>query len=284
MKRYRVLLMDFDTRATILSHPIGENWESRALEQWQKNKTMIIQGLVAQYGPAGQQQKIQNFIDLGPAPFSVVAFHNVFFRQARDAFVMGAYYPALTAICALGERVLNHLVIKLRDDFQGTNEYKRVHRKDSFDDWEHAIGTLEAWKVLLPEAADQFRKLKGIRHRAIHFNPETERGTRAIALDAFKVFHQIVDTQFTAFGNRPWYIPDSAGVTFVRKAAEAEPFVSRVILPSCSLVGPAHRLEHRGDGHVVALDPTEYPDREVSDEEYVELFKESQGRGSTQWP
>ncbi len=277
MKRYRVLLMDFDTRATILSHPIGEDWEPQVRAQWQQNKAMVAQGLVAQYGPHGQQQKIQNFVDLGAAPFSVVAFHNVFYRQARDAFVMGAYYPALTGVCALGERVLNHLVIKLRDDFQGTDEYKRVHRKDSFDDWEQAIGTLEAWKVLLPEAAGHFRKLKAVRHRAIHFNPETERGARAIALDALKVFHQIVDAQFTAFGDRPWYIRNDTGVSFVRKAAEAEPFVSRVILPSCSLVGPAHKLENAGGGFV-AVDPTEYPDREVSDEEYVELFKESQGR------
>jgi len=273
VKRYRVLSMDFDMRANILSLPAPEP-ASKGRELGRRNTELIIQGLVAQYGTYHADEKTKNFIDLGASPISVVAFHNVFFRQARDAFVMGAYYPALTAICALGERVLNHLVLKLRDEFQATPEYKEVYRKDSFDNWDLAIDTLEAWRVLLPEAAALFRKLKAFRNRTIHFNPETEQGTRDIALDALKIFHGIIDKQFSGFGGQPWYIPDAVGVSFVRKAAESEPFVAHVILPSCTLVGPAHRLEHVGDGHLVAVDPTEYPDREVTDEEFIELFKQ----------
>lgn len=56
-----------------------------------------------------------------------------------------ADYPALVGACALGERILNHLILDLRGAYAHTPEYKRVHRKDSFDDWRVPIDTLAAW-------------------------------------------------------------------------------------------------------------------------------------------
>jgi hypothetical protein len=38
--------------------------------------------------------------------------------------------------------VLNHLLLALRGDYQHTPEYKRVYRKDSFDDWNVPIDAL----------------------------------------------------------------------------------------------------------------------------------------------
>jgi len=48
----------------------------------------------------------------------VIAYHNSFLRRVRDAFASGNYYPALTAGCALGERILNHLILDLREEFR----------------------------------------------------------------------------------------------------------------------------------------------------------------------
>ncbi len=127
---------------------------------------------------------------------TVVAFHNAFLRQARDAFIMGAYYRALTATCALGERILDHLVLLLRDDFQKTAEYKRVHGKSSLQDWNVAIDTLTTWGVPLPQAAENFRALRDVRHRTLHFNPETDHDARGQALEALTIFHEIVSTRF----------------------------------------------------------------------------------------
>ena len=62
-------------------------------------------------------------------------------------------YPALTGACALGERILNYLILNLRDDFHSTPEYKQVYRKDSFDQWDAPINALASWGVLLPEVA-----------------------------------------------------------------------------------------------------------------------------------
>ena len=169
MKRYRVLVWDFDTRVRTLADPIREEWDEKVKKLHYENRAKTERGLIAQYGEIGAEHKKKNFIDLEAKPLSIVAFHNKFFEQVRTSFVMGAYYPALTAACALGERILNHLILILRVDYKSTSQFKKIYRKDSFDDWELAINTLMAWDVLLPEAKGQFLKLMDMRHKAIHF-------------------------------------------------------------------------------------------------------------------
>lgn len=80
---------------------------------------------------------------------SLLTYHNGLHEQARRAFVTGAYYPALVAACALGERILNHLVLDMRDSFKSSDHYKKVYRKDSLDDWPFAVVVLTDWKVLV---------------------------------------------------------------------------------------------------------------------------------------
>jgi hypothetical protein len=76
---------------------------------------------------------------------TVLAYHNQFFDQARRSFVIGAYYPALVSACALGERILNHLILDLRGFYKNKPEYRQVYRKESFDNWQIPVDTLEAW-------------------------------------------------------------------------------------------------------------------------------------------
>jgi len=271
MKRYRVLECDFDSRAMILKEQVQDSWEPQVKAQWQQNQIEIKEGLIARYGPLGCHQKISNFEALDSAPFSIIAFHNKFLRQARDAFVVGAYYPALTAACALGERMLNQLVLHLRDDYRSAPEYKKVYRKDSFDNWDVAIETLEAWDVLLPEPAAKFRELRGTRHRSLHFNPETDKNDRDLALQAIKTLTAIVAGQFSAAGKQPWFIMGVKGATFVKKAYEEVPFVKRIVLPSCRLVGARHTMELKHDTWIIH-DDHDYGDGEITDEEFRDQF------------
>jgi hypothetical protein len=132
---------------------IRDHWEESVKEVHRQNRERMKQELVRLFGEAASEHKLKNFADLGPKGLSMIAFHNRFFEQVRVAFVVGAYYPALTGACALGERILNYLILALRDDFKHTPEYKHVYRKESFDDWSDAIDSLEAWDVLLPDAA-----------------------------------------------------------------------------------------------------------------------------------
>jgi hypothetical protein len=91
-----------------------------------------------------------------------------------------------------------------------------------------AIDTFDAWKVLLPNSVANYRRLAEIRNRAIHFDPDTDHNDRELALEAIQTLSKIIDEQFTVFGIRPWFIPETPGVSFIKKEAEADPFIRTV--------------------------------------------------------
>ncbi len=275
MKRYRILSFDLDRRALILTQYINENWDDAVKRAQQASQMRIMAGLLEQYGTHAIEAKLQNFIEIGPKPISILAFHNRFFDQVRDAFVVGAHYPALTAACALGERILNHLILLLRQDFARTSETKEVYDKESIRNWDLAIKTLETWNVLLPRTVASFWKLKEIRSQAIHFRPETDQNDRPLALEAIRLLNAIIDEQFTSFGSRPWFITNIPGECYLKKEAEEHPFIRRIYIPNSVYVGPRHRVEFRG-GQFIVSDDDDYEEREISDEEFAELRKLSE--------
>lgn len=268
MKRYRIFIFDFDSRAHSLEPP-QEGWDEKVKKLHDENRIRTIEGMKYQFGEWGLEQKIKNFIDLKFKPFSVLAFHNKFLEQARNSFVIGSYYPALTSACALGERILNHLIISLRNNYRETPEYKKIYRKASFDYWPLAIDTLESWSILLPQSAAKFRELNERRNRAIHFNPETDHNDRELALEAIHLLQEIVSSQFSAFGLQPWLfvVP---GECYIRAEWENHPFVQLVYLPSCAKVGPKHVIESMSP-QIVVNDKFEYEDRIITDEEFSAL-------------
>ncbi len=276
MKRHRVLSYDIDTRASLLSLKIEDTWEPDVQELHRQNQDNIRRGLLAEFGERNAEAKIQNFIDLENSPFSIVAYHNKFLRQIRYAFVIGSYYAALTGACALGERILNHLLLNLRESYKSTPEYKLIYRKSSFANWYLAITTLHAWGVLLPEAVRAYEQLLIIRNRTIHFDPATDHNDRELALRAITTLAKIIDTQFTAFGVRPWFIKGTPGVSFIKKEAESNPFVKAVYLPNCVLVGPHHTLESQltAAGVTWIVHDEEYEQKEISDEEFAALVRD----------
>lgn len=273
MKRYRILAFDFDTRATMLE-PINEEWADDVKKSHIKNQQQMKEGLAAEYGQLHFDVKLKNFIDIKSKPFSVIAYHNKFLDQVRRAFVIGGYYPALTGACALGERILNHLMILFRDYHKGSPRYKKVYRKKSFDDWGLAIETLLDWQEINDEVAENFTKLSKIRHFAIHFNKETEIVDRELALEAIRLLQEIVSLQFSPFGNHPWVL-GYPGEIYIKKEWENEPFIKHIFIPNSSLVGPNHRIEINDRGAMHAVDDHQYEEREVSDEEFCKLRKAS---------
>lgn len=272
LRRHRCWGFDFDTRAVLLNTKIEESWEESIKHQWVANKSSITEGLKRQFGEIDHQRKVQNFTDLGVKPFSIIAHHNSLFAQVRNAFVIGAYYPALTGACALGERILNHLVIDLRDCFRETQEYKHVHRKKSFDDWKLAVQTLAAWDVLLDEVKQEFEKLEKLRHRSIHFSPETYPNLRADALAASIHIREIVGTQFGVFGTQPWFIEGVMGASFIKKEFQSRPFISKCYLAQSPFVGIRNAIEFDQSGHAKFLDIHDYGDGQMTDEEFRDAF------------
>lgn len=267
MKRYRILGWDFDTRVHSLKDA-DESWEESVKRLHIQNKENVLAGLKSQYGEDQFEMKLKNFKDLDVLPFSVVAYHNKFLRQSRNAFMVGSYYPALTGVCALGERVLNHLILKLRDYFKHTPEYQKVYNKDSFDRWDRAIDVLSKWDVLLPEVATAYLSLGQLRNRSIHFNPITDTNDRELALEAITLFQEIVNKQFSAFGKLPWFITSIPGEVYIKKSWEGKPFIKEVYLSNCVQLGPKHKIVS-----VIPLKIEDffYEERDIDDEEYSRL-------------
>ena len=291
--------VSFDTRPWFLAQEVKDDWEEKVRHLGLENKQQIADGLAQQYGIWNIEEKLGNFLALGREPFSVVAFHNRFLRQCRDAFVTGSFYPALTGACALGERILNHLVLKLRDYHKGTASYKKVYDKESFDKWNTAIDVLEEWQVFIDEGvfrawqafvidrtrlskeetdlhtssgvADLFRRLHNLRNDSLHFRVDLDVETRKPALRAIQLLQDIVAAQFGVEGPLPWFIPGARGQPFIRKEFEDTPFIREFYLPACVLVGPDYRTERVGNTLQVS-DPGPYEDKGISDEQFVELL------------
>jgi hypothetical protein len=161
----------------------------------------------------------------------------------------------------------------LRDDYKSAPEYRRVYRKDSFDDWDVPIDALESWGILLPEVVNEFRNLKGMRHRVIHFRPDVDHNDRELALEAIRCLRAIIIAQFGAFGTQPWFLSTIPGEMYIRKDSENVPFIRRVYLPNCLLVGPKHRIETLIP-RLVVNDSFEYDNREITDDEFAQLRKD----------
>jgi len=277
VKRYLVPphSVSFDTRPVILATEVKDDWEEEIRRQWLENKQQVADEIAQQYGVWNGEEKLANFCALGREPFSVVSFHTTFLRQCRDAFIAHSFYPALTGACALGERILNHLVLKLRDYHKGTASYKKVYDKESFDNWNMAIDVLDEWQVFIDEGvfrawqafvinktrlskeetdlhtssgvADLFRRLYNLRNDSLHFRVDLDVETRKPALRAIQLLQDIVAAQFGVEGPLPWFIPEAPG-QFIRKQFEDTPFIREFYLPACDLVGPGYRIEQVGNG------------------------------------
>jgi hypothetical protein len=264
MKRHRILGWDFDSRADLIKmyKDISE-----LTEQDRGNYANLINGLKLQFGQNQFEQKLNNLLEIGAKPHSVIAYHNNFLEQIRNSFVIGSYYPALTSSCALGERILNHLILNLRAQFKLTPEYQKVYRKASFDNWDLVIETLTSWSILLPMAKAKFLELKVKRNDSIHFRLDTENNARQHAIESVKLIQDIINEQFTAFGNRPWFITNIPGEIYLKKSWEVDPFIKLVYLPNSLQLGYKHKIESFFP--IKINDQFQYEENEISDEEFT---------------
>jgi len=271
-RRYNPFSFDFDSTPLDLEVPVA-HWNETVTKNHLENRARTIERLKLEYGERNIEAVIQNTSDLGPRSMSLVTYHNSMHRQARSAFIMGAYYPALVAACALGERILNHLILDLRGGFTSSRHYRKIYKKNSFDNWSSSIEILSDWNVMLPEAAENFLKLEPLRHRSVHFNPETYSTMREDALLALSLLDKIISRQFGYFGGQPWFIENTPGVQFIKEDYERHPFVRTYLIPASGFVGVNYGLELTESGWV-HLDYADYGDGSLSDEEFAKAERE----------
>lgn len=128
----------------MLSVEIEPDWDPAIREQWITNQRRGREVLLHEFGVLDGERKIADYIALGASPFSVMALHNLHLAQVRSAFTLGAYYPALVGAGSLGERLLNHLILALCNDYADNPATSRVATTESIADWRRAIGALRA--------------------------------------------------------------------------------------------------------------------------------------------
>lgn len=244
-KRYTPIAHSFDTRANALGTEIQADWEPRIQDQWRAAHAGIRESIVHQYGAADFEEKIQSFADLGAAPWSVHGLHDLHLKQVRDAFVLGAYYPALVGASSLGERILNHLVLALRDEYTEHDATRYVANKESIDDWNKCIKALIGWGVFDEDVGRDYLTLMRMRHGAVHYRSELDSvdGSEA-ALEAVKLVCSLVERIFNSLGSGGHYFVGPIGRAYVRLSSENDPFVRQFILPACALVSPRFRFVH----------------------------------------
>lgn len=272
-RRYHPFSYDFDSTAQSLTQP-EEHWDEQVKQLHSENRAQTIKRLELRYGALNIEEVIRNSIDLGPKSLSLITHHNALHEQARRAFIAGFYYPALVAACALGERILNHLVLDLRDSFKSSEHYKKVYRKDSFDQWPFAVAVLSDWNVLTDGVGLKFLDLGKLRNRSIHFDPETYQSLRADALAALHQLDGIIEKQFGYFGPKRWFIEGTSGAVFVKREYENDPFVRAYIIPRSGFVGHLYGMDRSDEGAWSHLDYSDYGDEDVSDEEFARRLRE----------
>lgn len=278
MKRYRVMSMSFDSQPMLLKDPPAD---PEQLEQWMSNRDRLIVSLTQEFGARNFDLKLANYRELGPLPFSVLSYHNDFLSEIRRAFVVGSYYPALTGAVTLAERMLNHLLLGLRDSYKGTPEYKTVAGKGQIDNWKRLIGALDAWAVLQPGVRDKFSRLERLRNDAVHWGRDGKIDARGKAIEGIRHLNSIVDDQF-GIAAQPWFITDVPGEIYLKRQAEADPFVKMVYIPNGNLVGPNHSVEFDSQMRFEIHDQDPYPAAEVTDEEFARLRREARGTSANQ--
>lgn len=271
-RRFTPVNYHFDTRALLLAQAIEDDWEPEIKEQRRQNQVSVREVLIHQFGTESYEEKIQNFTDLGAAPWSVVALHNVYLAQARAAFVGMDYYPALLGACGLGERILNQLVLTLRNDYADHDATKQVVDKQSFDNWKVCIKALQGWGVFTDEIARDFTTLMKRRHGAVHYRSDLDSGdAREAALEAVLLLGKLIEAVFAPIGQRPYYFSGPIGRSYVHLDSESEPFVKRFILPACVLVSPIFRFVPAAGGFDVYDDPDYgFGEPPLTDEQFAE--------------
>ena len=282
-RRYIPHAISFDTRALVLTDEINPDWDPDVIAQHEENRRQARMRLIHDFGNADHERKIQNYGELGPAPWSVLDQHNAFMTQVRDAFTSAAYYPALVGACALGERLLNELVIRLRDSYSSHPATVEVATQKTITDWAACIKALFEWGVLDDPIATKFYELRKLRNRSVHYGKHLSGSdARDDALHAVLLVQGIVQDLFTPHGGPPTFIAGVTGNSFLALGSEDQPFIREFILPASMLVSANFVMEFDpAKGWFDVFDDDAYQDEfpTLTDDEFADHRRQPRRTG-----
>jgi hypothetical protein len=218
---YRVFGFALDTRVSIFSVPAAE-----------QQQAFLGNSLREQWGAQDFDQKLERFKSLNLSYLGIPEEYYELLSEIVDSYCCGYFYPSMTSAGALGERILNRLLLKTRAHFKGTQEYKTIYRKQSFDNWEKPISVLKAWGIISVAVAVAFDRLKVYRNDSIHYKDGYLFEANAHA--AVRELATIIDLQFNYVTRKDlFWIFDVPGEIWLKSNQVANPFVKEFVLPHC---------------------------------------------------
>src|SRR5205823_4301416 len=113
--------------------------------------------LQAAYGIEDFDAKFRRWKNIAYPTLGIIDEYPKKIEQIINSYTMDYVYPAVTSACCLAERILNRLVLRCRAHFKAHPEYKKIYRKDSFDDWGVMLNVIEQWQLIPPKAIELFR-------------------------------------------------------------------------------------------------------------------------------
>jgi len=289
MKRYRICCFDFDGRANLLNR----YWSPEAKKNIGKQIQQVQQSIINEYGQINAKEKIERFKEMGVRPFSIISYHNILLEQIRKSYVQGGFYASLVGACTLGERILNHLILDLRDYYKNDskkqwethpckdcNKFRELLQKGlirtyfdiftckSCSNWNLMISNLVQWGIISLEVELLFKELSNIRHKSIHFNEKTVMKLKEGSLESIKKLQDIIQKLFPAFGS-DYFIP-AKGEAYLKKELESKPFFKKYYLPNSQLVTPFHKVKQVMPRFIIE-DISTVEDKDISDEKFIKL-------------
>lgn len=267
MKRHRFLNFYIDSTKSLFSDitstPLMEKYK-------EEEKDFFIQ----KYGTINFEEKFERWLSVPTPNLSIVDEHTHLLRDIEDAYISNSLYAALTGACCLGERIFNQIIIRVKESYRSTPEYKAIYNKDSVNDWILAINTLYNWGIIKSETKNRYQRLAKLRTESVHFQ-DKKQDLISMAKDAIRLINEIVSDLFQLNKEKDFLIWfEVPGELYLKKAAESVPFIQAFYIPCAPLVGYKHDLETIKDFKVKIVDPTAYPNEDVSDKEFVRLRNE----------
>lgn len=257
---YRVVSFALDTRSQGLKDNPEAPW---ALQ--------IKNSLTQEWGVHQGDEKVARFADLNISLMGLPDEYYELLTQIISAYCCGQYYPAMTAAGALGERILNRLILKTRRHFTGHRIYKKIWNKESFDNWDIPIKALREWSVISDEVAEKFDKLKVFRNDAIHYKEGYDFAQKSKS--AVMLLGQVVTLLFNYINRKDlFWVFVVPGEIWLRTGKENDPFVKEFVLSHCVRVTaycePFANPPKKGKN--VPLKP-------ITDEEFLEKRRQFKG-------
>lgn len=196
------------------------------------HRQKIINQLKRKWGESDIADKIDRFKKLNINFIGVPDESDKLMQEIVSCYCCEYYYPAMTGAGALGERILNRLILKTRQYFKGHEYYNQVKSKNSFANWDISIKALTKWGVISSEVAENFNKLNRFRNKTIHY--ENNFYFSANAAEMISCVSKIVDLQFNyCKRNDILHVFVVPGEIFVRSDKLYDAFVREFIIPNC---------------------------------------------------